>query len=415
MSPRDFERVLWRHVLDPWFPRCLDREHGGFLSGFDLDWNPCGDHHKLLEFQARQTLCAAEAARRYPAVTHLREAALHGFRCLADCMWDARHGGWYHRTDRLGNPLEGATKHTHGFAYAIVACIAVHTLTGEREPLDLALEAADWLDRHAYDPVNGGYFGLMTQEGAVIRAPDPAIWNSTRDSLGNPLGIKDANVHTDMLEPLAALAGTGECDHALPRLTELTNLLVTRLLQANGALPYLFHADWTPMQPEERTGYLLQGAHRLQRLGRSGTSSAACEDAALRMVARAVQVYWVSFRGGFREIGSIHETERTAGTAPLVKNWWVQWEGLRALFDCYAAGKRPEYLSYLRAQWRYLDRFILDHRRGGTFRHGLDKFGVWQRRVRPSGIVPPHPGKGEVWKDASHEARALLHCIERST
>ena len=58
----DFEAVLFRHVVDVWFPRCLDTRYGGFLCDFDRAWNESGPHHKLLEFQARQTLFAADAS-----------------------------------------------------------------------------------------------------------------------------------------------------------------------------------------------------------------------------------------------------------------------------------------------------------------------------------------------------------------
>jgi len=43
LPPRTaFETALWRHVIDAWFPRCLDLTHGGFLSDFDRAWRPCG-------------------------------------------------------------------------------------------------------------------------------------------------------------------------------------------------------------------------------------------------------------------------------------------------------------------------------------------------------------------------------------
>ncbi|MGH7523898.1 MAG: DNA-formamidopyrimidine glycosylase family protein, partial [Gemmatimonadales bacterium] len=50
--PEEFESVLRRHVLEVWFPRCLDRVHGGFLCDFDHTWRSNGPDDKLLEFQA---------------------------------------------------------------------------------------------------------------------------------------------------------------------------------------------------------------------------------------------------------------------------------------------------------------------------------------------------------------------------
>jgi len=48
-----------RALTSVWFPRTIDREHGGFLCDFDYRWKPCGPQPKMLEYQARQTIAAA--------------------------------------------------------------------------------------------------------------------------------------------------------------------------------------------------------------------------------------------------------------------------------------------------------------------------------------------------------------------
>ena len=133
----ELESVLRRHVLEAWFPRSLDHEAGGFLCDFDRSWTSCGPHDKLLEFQARQTLTAADASRAYPDDPRYLTATLHGFRYLRDVLWDHDAGGWFHRLDRGGRPLEAETKHAHGAAYAIEACAAVYAATGDASALDL--------------------------------------------------------------------------------------------------------------------------------------------------------------------------------------------------------------------------------------------------------------------------------------
>ena len=122
-SASEIESVLREHLLDAWFPRCLDAEQGGFLSDFDRAWKPCGANDKFLEFQARQTLLAADALRAFPDDPGLREAALHGFRYLLGPLWDREAGGWFHKLDRAGRPLEAETKHAHGAADAIEAAM----------------------------------------------------------------------------------------------------------------------------------------------------------------------------------------------------------------------------------------------------------------------------------------------------
>ena len=90
-------------LVDVWFPRVVDYEHGGYLCDFDHRWRGLGPDNKLLEYQARTLRFAARVAHRYP---DLQSAAELGFRFLADIMWDADQGGWYRMVDRRGTPLE---------------------------------------------------------------------------------------------------------------------------------------------------------------------------------------------------------------------------------------------------------------------------------------------------------------------
>ena len=117
-------QMVRTHVLETWFPRCIDDEHGGYLCDFDHRWRPAGDQVKMLEFQARQTRVAALGVRLDPSDAEMRAACLHGWEALRDGLWDAEHGGWYACADRAWSPMHGE-KHAHGTAYAILACLDV--------------------------------------------------------------------------------------------------------------------------------------------------------------------------------------------------------------------------------------------------------------------------------------------------
>src|SRR3712207_5569840 len=99
-----YRQALDDHVVKAWFPRCIDREFGGFLCDFDQRWQLSGRNEKRLEFQARQTLTAAELFMASPSDTVLLEATKVGFSFLRNVMWDREYGGWYTKTDRRGQP-----------------------------------------------------------------------------------------------------------------------------------------------------------------------------------------------------------------------------------------------------------------------------------------------------------------------
>src|SRR5205823_9562334 len=143
----------------------------------------------MLEYQARQTIAAARAAAHLPDFPDLREAAAHGFRYLKDRMWDPSLGGWYRLLDRIGEPLEGATKHGHGSAYAISACVACYELTQDKDCLELAKLAFTWLEEHAHDNNHGGYFGFYRRDGKPILSGDEGpVPGQTRDPVGAAFG-----------------------------------------------------------------------------------------------------------------------------------------------------------------------------------------------------------------------------------
>lgn len=412
----EFERVLRRHVLEAWFPRSLDLTYGGFLCDFDRAWNSCGPHDKLLEFQARQTLTAADACRRYPEDQRLRDATLHGFRYLREVMWDGAAGGWFHRLDRAGEPLEAHTKHAHGAAYAIEACVAVHEATGDPAALELAKQGFEWLDRCARDRDYGGYFGFLKRDGTVIRDPAECPWRSEIDTIGTEIGLKDANVHSDLLETLAHLyrawpdSGVGE------RLAEVLDIVSDKMLvPSTGALHIFVTPDWRPIPHLTRAGYQCQTAYRLTLACGLAGDAAELRRLAGRLLDHALRYTRDGGNGGlvYASPGAAPRWLQGQDLLSSGKFWWVQAEALKALLAVsrFAAGKE-DYLRHLEAQWRYMQRNFLDLEHGGVYMGGLDTAPRWRRqlgaRLAPAAVTR----KGDVWKDASHEGRALLYCID---
>ena len=409
------EAVLRRHVLEAWFPRCLDHTHGGFLCDFDRRWSSRGPDEKLLEFQARQTLTAADAFRAFPAETGLRDAALHGFRYLREVLWDREAGGWFHRLDRGGKPLEAETKHAHGAAYAIEACAAVYRATGEAAALDLAREGFHWLDRYAHDQQYGGYFGFLHRDGRVIRTASDSPLPTEVDTIGTEIGLKDANVHSDLIETFVELYRVWPDTRVLERLNELLRLVSERMLVRElGALHIFVTADWTPVPQLARAAYQCQTAYRFTSAREFAGDPAALGELACRMVDHALRHARDPRGGVYYAMPATPPTELHRQNLLVVnKSWWAQAEALKALFAVSRlVPERQDYLRALETQWAYLNAFCLDARHGGFFESALDVVRPSQRlfgaRFAPDWVTQ----KGSPWKDASHEGRALLYCVE---
>ena len=265
-SAAELEASLKRHVIDVWFPRSLDREYGGFLCDFDHRWKPCGPNAKLLKSQARHTCFAAEASRAYPEDKRLRDAMEHGFSYLREALWDQAEGGWFRRLDRAGQPVEACTKHTHGLAYSILACVAVYETTGNQRALDLAREGFEWMFRHARDERYGGFFSYMRRDGTVIRDVEPGI--RPTDAIKSRLGCKDMRVHSALLGALTQLNRCWPRDKVADQLIEMVDIICNRMATPLGAHHQYCLADWTPLPHLTRFGNEFYNAIRLLEAGR---------------------------------------------------------------------------------------------------------------------------------------------------
>lgn len=405
LRPGPFRALLHRHVIDPWFPRSLDLRHGGFLCDFDHRWRPAGRHDKQLEFQTRQTWAAAELLAVAPGDARLLQAAAHGFDCLQNMMWDHVHGGWFARVSRDGAPLDGGAKHVHGMAYAISACIAVHKAIGTPGALELAGAGFAWMDAHAHDGEHGGYFGPMRREGAILLEPPEGDNPARLDPLGNPYGLKEANIHSDLIDTLALLAKAVPGPLVEARLDELIAIVGQRMTDPSGVMSFLFRPDWTIVPHLVRYGFPLQTAGRLLAL----PALAGREDLialAERLVRAALRHGWDDRHGGFFFAGPSAPPFTLDGADLVIrsKHWWVQLEGLKAFAALARHAPEPEpYLRLFTAQRLYIERALVDRRHGGV--HPSDPTAL-PRRARN------RLAKGNAWKDCSHEARAFLYCLE---
>lgn len=404
------EAALHRHVLDAWFPRSLDTVHGGFLSDFDRGWTSIGPHEKLMEFQARHLCAAADACRLYPDQARFGQAMEHGFAYLRDVMWDHQAGGWFHRLDRAGGPLEAATKHAHGIAYGLDACVAVYETSGDPAALELAKAGFEWLDQHSWDSEHGGHFGFLTKDGRAIRAPAESPLPGAPDPIGTPVGLKDHNVHCDLLETFIRLYRIWPDSTVAKRLAESVDIVANRMLvPETGAVHYYMTPDWRPVPHAVRSGYQFQAAYRLTMAPELTGATELLRERAVALVDHVLR-HSRDDNGGFFYASTGALPLELEGHSLVVKRkpWWVQAEGLKTLLVMSRLfPENPLYQREFSVLWEVFEAQYLDPRHGGVYTNGI------RRRARLLGLLPKADArKGSVWKDARHEARSLLTCLE---
>ena len=199
----EVDEALHRDVLGLWFPRSIDREHGGFHSHFGSGWQSLPSDGKFSVFQGRMTWVTSQVVMREPA---LKEEYLpfvkQGVDFLANTMWDKQDGGFYWGLDDEGRvtPQFGDGKDLYGVGFCIYGLAAAYQATGDPRALELAKNGFLWTEQHAHDAANGGYFELLTREGKPI-VPDAPSGQVVMPTIAiGPENYKSMNTHIHLLE-----------------------------------------------------------------------------------------------------------------------------------------------------------------------------------------------------------------------
>ena len=205
----EIEGALRRDVLDVWFPRAVDNEHGGFRSDFARDWSPDRGRGKFSVFQARMTWMSSQIAMRRPEMKdRFLPIAQHGLDYLSDTLWDKQNGGFFWGLDDKGKISAEYTdgKHLYGNSFCHLRAAAAYQATGDPAVLALAKSAFRWIDEHAHDAKNGGYFEWLTRDG---KSPAPSRAAPVPELVAPvamfPIGYKSMNTHIHLLESFTQL------------------------------------------------------------------------------------------------------------------------------------------------------------------------------------------------------------------
>ncbi len=392
-------RAKLDQLLACWYPRCVDAPGRGFKQNFSREWNEQDDGLRSLVFQARMTWVAAQAARRYPdAAATYTQYARQGAAFLRERMWDPDRGGFHWAVDLAkGGAPATPDKHVYGNAFAIYALTAAYQVTHDEADKAAALATFKWLEQHAHDARDGGYFEALDLAGQ----PRPRGYlgpnGGRNDQIGTLYGYKSMNTHIHLLEAFAALAPLfPEQAEVRTRLTELLGLVRDKIAVEPGCLNLYFTPDWRALPDHDsfghdvETGYLLLEAEELSRR----PADARTAQVARQLVDHALTFGWDEQSGGLYDAGgafrSLYVTD---------KIWWVQYENLNALCLMFKRHGQADgrYWPELERQWFFIKTHLWDQVFGGSYGQ-TDQLGR-----------PQSEKKGTAWKAAYHEARALLN------
>jgi cellobiose epimerase len=398
---RKIDQLLRDELTQHWYPHAVDRRRGGFHQSMARDWSLLPDRSVSLVYQARMTWAAAAFAEHSPPDhDEFVRYARHGIAFLDQTMRDRKFGGfhWILAPDGRLDPRLGDDKIGYGVAFLIFAASKVRQVTGDELALRVARDAFDWLEQHAHDPKNGGYFEALRRDGTPILSRDRNATNAPRtDPIGTPFGQRSLDCHLHLLEALTVLSKVDKREIVLQRLRELFLIFLDRFFAEEGALHYYLTDDWRPLPALDSFGHDVETAHLLlgaaHALGIRDDPKA--WQIARRLVDHALEWGWDSQYGGLYERG----TAINARTVERTKVWWPQAEALNGLLLMHwrYRDQTDRYWIAFSKEWNFIESHLIDPIHGG-----------WYWSTTREGRLIGEGHKANEWKATYHTSRALI-------
>lgn len=380
----ELDTYLWKHVLAPRFPRCVDKAHGGFHVNYARDWSPLEDRSRFVVYQARVAWTVATVALLRPeARSEYLPYVRHGVRYLADVMWDRQAGGFHTHVDLAGRAVPADSRPVYGQAFAIYALAAAHAATGDAEALDLAKRAWRVVEDRYRDSLGPGY------RSAVGEA-----------SIDGPGAHRTMNDHIHLLEAYAELLRSWPEPELRKRTEELLAFVRDRLFVEPGCLYLALWPDGRVVPAPVSFGHDVETAFLMieaeEALGRE--PSPATLRAARMLVDHALARGYDSARGQLFEYGSAYGP-------PIDRSiqWWAQFEAFHAfqLMDARFGREDALYGAAFTKAWALARDAFAD--------------------PKHPGVCPQMDERGEVrcdskshnWFASYHTGRALLFTADR--
>jgi mannobiose 2-epimerase len=322
--------------------------------------------------------------------------------------WDELNEGWIWIADRQGRPTFTG-KVGYGQCFGVYAFSECFLATGDARGREAAERTYTAVCKHMADTRHGGYFEIMRPDWQPER---PGKYGGDRKSF---------DVHMHMMEALTNLYEMTRSPTHRRRLLEVTELILTRMLDPEHGTGYMqFALDFTPLpaikfavewgsneEPEDGVarplnytsyGHNVEFAwlllHAADVLGTPRSVYAE--------VVRKIFDQCVEF-GIDHEFGGVYiESPVDAPPAVHHKQFWQQAEVLIGMLDAYALFGEEKYWNAFRKVYDFVFAKFVNMPAGGEWYALVDRDGT-----------PIWDYLGHAWKISYHTVRSTIQTVGR--
>ena len=391
-APAEFaqraERELRSNILPFWLRYAPDPTAGGFYGMVkdDLMAVKSAPRGSLLTCRILWTFSAAY--RRYHDPAYLGMAR-RAFDDLVARFWDDQNGGLYWTAGADGKPLN-TSKQIYDQVFGIYALSEYYRVTQDPAVLERAIALYRLVEKHAHDPVNGGYFEVFSKD-----------WRRERPakSVVNLVSTKSQNTHLHVMEAYTNLLRVWPDEGLKANQRALLELMVTRIYDGQSHHLRLFLADdWTPRSAGFSYGHDIEAAWLMTEAARVLGDSGLID----RTRRLAVEIAETTLKEGVDRDGGVFNEGDAGGVTDTSKDWWPQAEAVVGFLEAYQISGDKRFFAAAVQSWVFIDKHLVDHERG-----------EWFQSVSRDGVAVRRQPKISLWKCPYHNSRSCLEVIER--
>ena len=375
-------------ILKYWSKNTIDNQNGGFIGQIDFNDHLIATAEKGSVLNAR-ILWSFSASYQVTKNEEHKKLATRAFEFLSKYFYDVEFGGLFWSINADTTPKDTKNQ-IYALAFAIYGLSEYYAISKEEKALEMAINLYLQIQRHSYDPVNGGYLEAFTREWKPIAD----LRLSDKDANEK----KTMNTHLHIVEAYANLFKVWKDKKLQNVIIELLETIEKHFINTEtGHLRLFFNEEWIEKPDVISYGHDIEAAWLLLQCAEIS------EDETLIATYKkhAIQMAEVTQEGLDTDGGLWYELDPKNNELIDEKHWWVQAEALIGFYNAYQLTGDEKYLDLVLKNWEFIKKYILDPENGEWF---------WGVNGNYSLIEKDKAG---FWKCPYHNSRACLELILR--
>jgi len=382
------EDVMRHNILSFWLRRMADPATQGFYGRIDGRGNLHPEAERGAILNAR-ILWAFSSAYRVTGEREYLDAATMARDYILRHFVDRQYGGVFWSLNADGTPAD-TKKQSYAIGFTIYGLSEYARATGDTTSLHEAINLYRSLEQHAFDAKGCGYIEALTRDWQPIE--------DMRLSDKDENGSRTMNTHLHIIEPYTNLLRVWRTPELEDSVRTLLRIFTEKLLNPNGHLDLFFDDNWQGRRDIESYGHDIEAAWLLHE-----TALVLGDGATLRKIEPTIKRIAAASRDGLDASGAmIHEKNTRTGSADGDFHWWVQCENIIGNFDLYQYFGDREALKRATDCWEWVKLHLIDRAEG-----------EWHWSVRADGTLNTDDDKAGFWKCPYHNTRLCTELMER--